>query len=642
MAQPTDPAELTKVQAQDAYNAAATTIDELLDIFPNPTWDSTRTDTWLIDVRDYDLDVVPLPVRRTQAKRSKATVSPSHLRQDAAATHSRMTTPAPLSSVSKPTTPMPATPKRVPLATLTKPPPAPQLQVTPKPMASTLVMPMTLAALPLVVKTTGASQPTTQGKVRPTPITTGSANIAFETKSSAPVPATGSNSGPAGLDAFFPPDPSSPLHQKPGNIFKVGPPVHAARSLSSVQTSSSWLLSVDAATRASVLPGPDPGTDDEEDLVGEERAEEVAGTDGEDDDVGRPDDEEDSPPPTKKARCLHPPPRILFVFDETTGDFVESYLTIFLPRPAASPVPNQDLCHSVCSRASPVNPDAVYLKTLLGPKSDATKKKKDSSRKEKVAGTAIPHKRARDDGNDASIVEKPATKKLKSKDAVVAGDKVVRATPAICKHGPGPSKPPAVTLGVGGGGFGEKVPSTVKAIKNGLKSIGVLEVEEDFGNFVKVDCRYWNKEVAPFVGERYTEPCDHCKRLGTQCHKFLTNTVICVCCHYSKLPCKVNGVPALNPINHYHPKSYHTLNTFEGALDTLAQHANSIEDIVINYMAGLNALAQLNSLRVQAGRLHECATFDESDADEDDDNEAPDDVAEGVAGPSKKRKGKSG
>ncbi len=90
-----------------------------------------------------------------------------------------------------------------------------------------------------------------------------------------------------------------------------------------------------------------------------------------------------------------------------------------------------------------------------------------------------------------------------------------------------------------------------------------------------------------------------------------------------------------------------TLNAFEGALDTLAQHADSIEDIVVNYMAGLNALAQLNGLRVQAGRLRECANFDDGAADgdegdRDDEDEAPDEVAEGVAGPSKKRKHKSG
>ena len=64
-----------------------------------------------------------------------------------------------------------------------------------------------------------------------------------------------------------------------------------------------------------------------------------------------------------------------------------------------------------------------------------------------------------------------------------------------------------MTLGVSGGGFGEKVPPLAKVIKNGLKSIGVVEVEEDFGDFVKVDGRYWNKEVAPFVGERVSNVC---------------------------------------------------------------------------------------------------------------------------------------
>ncbi len=153
---------------------------------------------------------------------------------------------------------------------------------------------------------------------------------------------------------------------------------------------------------------------------------------------------------------------------------------------------------------------------------------------------------------------------------------VVRATPVIRKRGPGPSKPPPVTLGVSGGGFGEKVPSTAKALKNGIKSIGVLKVDRDFGDFVQVDERYWSKAVAPFVGERvgllqlllilllltgfwqYTTACDHCRRLGTQCRKLLTHTVKCVRCHYSKLPCKVDGVAALNPVEHYCPKGYGT------------------------------------------------------------------------------------
>ena len=45
-------------------------------------------------------------------------------------------------------------------------------------------------------------------------------------------------------------------------------------------------------------------------------------------------------------------------------------------------------------------------------------------------------------------------------------------------------------------------PSTVTAVKNGIKSIGVLKVDKDFGAFVEIDKRYWSKAVAPFVGER--------------------------------------------------------------------------------------------------------------------------------------------
>ncbi|KAK0231656.1 hypothetical protein EDD85DRAFT_956438 [Armillaria nabsnona] len=613
MAKPTDPQELAKVKAQDMYNSTAIAIEDLLDDFPNPTWDSTRTDTWLIDIvshwstcednwspagvvskewykleysvlvrvpdlpmdlvtfartefnelvkqaLDYNLDIVLLPVCRAQAKCSKAPVLPSHLCQDATVTHSRVTTPAPLPPASKPTTPVPST-------------------------SNSGVSTEQVAQLP-ADKVTGAQQHTAQWKVKPMPITAGSGDI------------------------VFPPDPTLPLHQKSGRNFKVGPPIHAARLTPSVQLSSSQLLTVDAATCASIAPGPNPiqegsvvllfgmpqplfllGTDDEEehvqeDSVREEQAEDTAGTDGEDDNMGGPDDEEDSPPPTKKARRLRQGPKISFVFDETTGDFVDSYPTIFLPRPV---VPLFQ------------GPDAAYLQLTKGTKSDVSKKrKKDAKGKDKKAETTVSCKQSRNDDDGAPSAEKPAFKRLKSNDHKIADNKVVRAVPAIHTCGPSPSKPPAVTLGVGGGGFSEKVPSSAKVIKNSLMSIGVLEVEEDFGDFVKVDGRYWNKEVAPFVGERYTAPCNHCKHLET-------------------------------------------LNVFEGALDTLAQHADSIEDIVVNYMAGLNALAQLNGLRVQAGHLRECATFDESDANEDDNNEAPDDVTEGVAGPSKKRKGKSG
>ncbi|SJL14680.1 uncharacterized protein ARMOST_18145 [Armillaria ostoyae] len=433
-------------------------------------------------------------------------------------------------------------------------------------------------------------------------------------------------------------------------------------STTAIQPSTSSLLTVDAATRPTVLLGPDPAHDEEEQgrgvMVDEER---IEGSDDEDgtfqgqeDDAPTPpmdvpmdvvkeptqqSDDAPSPPPSK---ARHQKPKISFVFDDTTGDFEDPHPTIFLPRPQILTSQEQALRRSTRPPASSVGPDAAYLQAAQGSKAVLKKKKKDTKGKFKGTEGATPHKRRRDDEGGPST-DKPAAKKLKSTATTVDDTKVAGPTKAFRKRGPAPSKPPAVTMGVSGGGFGEKVPASAKEVKNGIKNIGVLTVDRDFGDFVEVDEGYWNKEVAPFVGERYTEGCDHCKRLGTQCRKFLTNTVICVRCHYSKLPCKVKGIPALNPLSHYCPKSYQNLNAFEGALDTLDQHADALEDQIISYMAGLNILTQLNGLRVQAGRLRECAVYnggsDEEDgSDSDDDDEV---VAEGVAGPSQK-KSKSG
>ncbi len=148
-----------------------------------------------------------------------------------------------------------------------------------------------------------------------------------------------------------------------------------------------------------VLPSPAcdplflPGTDDEEDLVQGNLVEEehvdreVAGIDDEDGDLRGQDnndapssDEAPSPFPTKTAHCLRQEPKILFIFDEVTGDFVESHPTIFLPRPAVNPA--------------------------QGTKSDMTKKKKkDPKGKDKLAPTSVPHKRSRNDDDDAPTVK---------------------------------------------------------------------------------------------------------------------------------------------------------------------------------------------------------------------------------------------
>ncbi len=141
------------------------------------------------------------------------------------------------------------------------------------------------------------------------------------------------------------------------------------------------------------------------------------------------------------------------------------------------------------------------------------------------------------------------------------------------------------------------------------------------------------------------------------------HTVKCVRCHYSKLPCKVNGVAALNPVEHYRPKGYGNIapllfycadfssfvdavNTFEGALNAIEANNAAISELTQQYLAGLSIFAHTDSIRTQASRLRGC--LDPIEEEEDDNNdegeedEAPDDVAEGESGPSKKRKHRSG
>ncbi len=85
---------------------------------------------------------------------------------------------------------------------------------------------------------------------------------------------------------------------------------------------------------------------------------------------------------------------------------------------------------------------------------------------------------------------------------------------------------------------------------------------------------------------------------------------------------------------------------FAKGLGHWVQHADSIEDILLNYLSGINVLSHVAGLRLQASHICECAVAngiideegDEDDDDEDTAGEVPEDIAEGVAGPSKKRK----
>ncbi|PBK79424.1 hypothetical protein ARMGADRAFT_1093130 [Armillaria gallica] len=688
MAEPMDPQELAVVAAQDTYNAAAAAIEDLLDDFPNPTWDSTKMDTWLIDavthwstceenwsmagiaskewykleysliarvpdlpmdkvafacmefnelveqVLDYNLNVVPLPVHRATSKHSK-TMSSQPL-QDAVAPSSRTTTPVPLPSSAKPTIPMP--PPLKPTTLL------PQLEKTPAPRKQQSVQ---LAMAP-------------QKKVTPTPITSQVVQpsvdaLLHQAASTQPVdlPKT---MPPPGSSGTFQKDWSLPLHHKPGQQFKIGPPKDTMHSEAPTRASSR-AFAIDAAAHPNIIRGPDPnldslqegnvlvpstdseplflpGTDNEEEQAQEDLVEtgrvdeEVAGTDGEE--GAQSSDEATSPPPTNMACRLCQEPRISFVFNEATGDFVESHPTIFLPRPALPTSQSQAPRRSARSHTSPTNPTAAYFKAIQSSKPDTKKKRKDVKSKGKISEVAMARKRARTEDDASQTVDKPAVKKLKLKGHHVDDVEVVRATPVVRRCGPGLSKPPPVTLGVSRGGFGEKVPLAAKAVENGIKSIGVLKVDQDFSKFMEVDQSYWSKAVTPFVGERYTTACDHCRRLGTQCQKLLTHTVKCVHCHYSKLPCK--GSDAVN--------------TFEAAVNAIEANNTAIAVLTQQYLAGLNVIAHTDSIHAQTFQLRGClAAIEENEDDHDSKDEeykAPDDVAEGESGPSKKQKHRSG
>ncbi|PBK79886.1 hypothetical protein ARMGADRAFT_1092665 [Armillaria gallica] len=473
MAEPTDPVELAKVQAQDLYNATAVAIEDLLDDFPNPTWDSTRMDTWLIDAvahlttceqywspagvtskawykleyslitrvpdlamdlvalahmefnelveraLDYELDVVPLPARHATSKHSKATASPSHTRPTAATTNSRAVTPAPLPVPSKTMTPVPPPPK--PMTSL------PQKEKAPVPRKQQSTAAVTQKKVTLFDK-----------------------------------PKTVNNSGPSDSTEAFQKDWSSPLHSKPAQQLKTVPSINDKRSRASSPTPSRALF-VNAATRPNIVPGPDAtlqgegsssallrsreplfllGTDDEEEHIQEDSvtggaalfendglADNTSNLDDDEpmdlDKDGPPSDvEELSPPPTNLARRLRQEPRISFVFDEATGDFVEPHPTIFLPRPVTTPSLGQDLRRSARSRGSPVGPDTAYLKAVQGPKVDTTKKKKkDAKGKDRATETKAPRKRARTEDDTVPAKDsKLAPKKPKLKETMVIED----------------------------------------------------------------------------------------------------------------------------------------------------------------------------------------------------------------------------
>ncbi|KAK0474567.1 hypothetical protein IW261DRAFT_1422861 [Armillaria novae-zelandiae] len=278
------------------------------------------------------------------------------------------------------------------------------------------------------------------------------------------------------------------------------------------------------------------------------------------------------------------------------------------------------------------DPNSVLFKLLGAPSTDKPKKR--SCRKPKFDNPLPPPKTL---AGERVVRAKRATKKVaKTKGIEEIPKGGVIATKAIRPRGPSRLRALPAAMGVQLGGFGEEVPTDYMVVRDGVKTIGVLVVSRDFGDFVEVNEALWNKKVAPTRNHAISVTA------RKQCRKFLMNSVICVHCHYAKLPCLVNGMKALNPLEHYRPQSYESINAFESSMDTLSQHVSTLEDLVLNYMAGLDAMSHFQGLHSQISRLHEClgsATRVEEVIEEDDaEGSGVDNVTVGEPGPSRKRK----
>ncbi|KAK0501188.1 hypothetical protein EDD18DRAFT_1347279 [Armillaria luteobubalina] len=641
MAEPTDPKELAVVNAQDQYETSSIELNKLI-AFPLPQdADVAAVDLWVIDAKTHwetctqnwrIAKVTSLEWRKLEyaflevfAEVPEDLVAYSCGEYNELAKRARLfnmpVTTVPMSQMpSRQSVPQEPTPSTVVLPTVsTRTRTATPVVVSTVPQTSSVPTPVVIPPPPTTTTPLSVVPPRGPLPVKPRPI--------FKKKTTA-APGELSTAG-----TIFALDITSPLHPDLAALVKTGPPKGVTPSTGATR-SSQRLQVVNAASRPQVLPGPNPisegsvasssrrrtplffpGTDDEEEIAtpgvtGKGKGKEVVqGTNEDEEDFSQDqdtpshsmaidEDEDNSPPPTNIAwRYRSPVPAA------SSGP---PPITVSEVRPLCS------ILHA--------DPNSTLFK-LLGA-SDPKNSKKGSRKKSKFDNPPpAPSDSAAEGTVKASRASKKTIKASKDKEVVEVSKGEVVATKVNRPRGPSRIRPPLATMGIQGGGF---------------------VVSRDFGNFVEVDKALWNKKIAPFVGEQYVKQCDQCYRKKTQCCKFLTNSVICIRCHYAKLPCLVNGTKALNPLAHYRPKEYQSLNAFESALTTLTQHANNLEDVVVNYLVGLDAMSQLQGLRTQISHLRECLGSDtrveEIVEDNDDEGYAADEVAEGEPGPLKKRK----
>ncbi|KAK0474422.1 hypothetical protein IW261DRAFT_1423002 [Armillaria novae-zelandiae] len=137
----------------------------------------------------------------------------------------------------------------------------------------------------------------------------------------------------------------------------------------------------------------------------------------------------------------------------------------------------------------------------------------------------------------------------------------------------GPSKPPPVSIGIRGGGFGETVSPALQAVPNGIQTIGLLLVQEDYGKFVKVDNHLWNKDVVLFVGEH---------------------------------SCTVNQQIVLNPVDHLSMTSNVEVNQhISNSLDFVDTQISSIRSKTQHFLTNLNILEDVHNILEDISHLQD-------------------------------------
>ncbi|KAK0444291.1 uncharacterized protein EV420DRAFT_1575163 [Desarmillaria tabescens] len=198
------------------------------------------------------------------------------------------------------------------------------------------------------------------------------------------------------------------------------------------------------------------------------------------------------------------------------------------------------------------------------------------------------------DNDDTIVIDSPRSKDNKPRPRPIT--KTVPEMPDAHRgRGRGKGEPPHPSRGISGGGFGERVPEGMEEVPNPRSALGVLVLSKDFGKYVEVDGRLWAADIAPFVVEEYSYPCDQCKKAGTHCRALQRSGCICARCVYTKGLCTFNGKKLLRPRIPYRPDA-EQYDAIVGARNLINQHMDAISRIIRDIFLASNLQEHVSGL----------------------------------------------